>query len=128
MTTQTINGFTCNAAGEPREFGLYNPNLEHENCGIGFIVNLNAKPEHDLVRKVITILSNLEHRCAIGADGKTSDGAGYCTVTPYTVTPYQAAEPVDVNSLENRVKRLEEILNGKPDDAGTEPKRRAKTE
>lgn len=59
---------------------------------------------------------------------KTSDGAGYCTVTPYTVTPYQAAEPVDVNSLENRVKRLEEILNGKPDDAGTESKRRTKTE
>lgn len=82
MTTQTINGFTCNAAGEPREFGLYNPNLEHENCGIGFIVNLNAKPEHDLVRKGITILSNLEHRCAIGADGKTSDGAGIMVQLP----------------------------------------------
>ena len=48
---------------------------------------------------------------------KQTDGAGYATVTPYTVTPYQAAAPVDVSSLENRVKRLEEILNAKSDDA-----------
>lgn len=48
---------------------------------------------------------------------KQTDGAGYATVTPYTVAPYQAAAPVDVNSLENRVKRLEEILNAKSDDA-----------
>ena len=40
---------------------------------------------------------------------KTTDGAGYPTLTPYTITPYQAAPPVDVNSLENRVKRLEEM-------------------
>ena len=48
---------------------------------------------------------------------KQTDGAGYATVTPYTVAPYQAAVPVDVNSLENRVKRLEEMLNAKSDDA-----------
>ncbi len=48
---------------------------------------------------------------------KQTDGAGYATVTPYTVAPYQAAAPVDVNSLENRVKRLEEMLNAKSDDA-----------
>lgn len=59
---------------------------------------------------------------------KQTDGAGYATVTPYTVTPYQAAAPVDVNGLEARVKRLEEMLNGKPDDADAKPQRRAKTE
>ena len=48
---------------------------------------------------------------------KQTDGAGYATVTPYTVTPYQAAAPVDVAGLENRVKRLEEMINAKPDDA-----------
>ena len=48
---------------------------------------------------------------------KQTDGAGYATVTPYTVAPYQAAAPVDVNSLENRVKRLEDMLNAKSDDA-----------
>lgn len=59
---------------------------------------------------------------------KQTDGAGYATVTPYTVTPYQAAPPVDVNNLENRVKRLEEILNGKPDDADAQGQRKLKTE
>ena len=48
---------------------------------------------------------------------KVSDGAGYCTVTPYSVVPYQDPAKVDVNSLEERVKRLEEMINAKPDDA-----------
>lgn len=51
---------------------------------------------------------------------KVSDGAGYCTLTPYSISPYQAAAPVDVNSLENRVKRLEELINGKSDVANAE--------
>nr|DAD61083.1 MAG TPA: hypothetical protein [Caudoviricetes sp.] len=55
---------------------------------------------------------------------KTSDGAGYCTVTPYTIAPYQSAPPVDVNSLENRVKRLEDMLNAKPDDGDAKQKRK----
>lgn len=58
---------------------------------------------------------------------KQTDGAGYATVMPYTVAPYQAAAPVDVNSLENRVKRLEEILNAKSDDAdATEKQQKTK--
>ena len=56
---------------------------------------------------------------------KTSDGAGYCTVTPYTIAPYQSAPPVDVNSLENRVKRLEDMLNAKSDDGDAKQKRKA---
>lgn len=55
---------------------------------------------------------------------KTSDGASYCTVTPYTIAPYQSAPPVDVNSLENRVKRLEDMLNAKSDDGDAKPKRK----
>ena len=55
---------------------------------------------------------------------KTSDGACYCTVTPYTIAPYQSAPPVDVNSLENRVKRLEDMLNAKSDDGDAKPKRK----
>ncbi len=57
---------------------------------------------------------------------KQTDGAGYATVTPYTVAPYKRP-PVDVNSLENRVKRLEEILNAKSDDAdATEKQQKTK--
>ena len=59
---------------------------------------------------------------------KQTDGAGYATVTPYAVTPYQAAAPVDVENLETRVKRLEEMLSGKPDDADAPGKRKQKAE
>lgn len=45
-----------------------------------------------------------------------TDGAGYKTVTPYTITPYQAAPAPDLGSLEQRISRLEGMLNGwKPD-------------
>ena len=40
-----------------------------------------------------------------------TDGAGYKTLTPYSISPYQPAPPVDVQSLEDRVKRLEEMIN-----------------
>ena len=59
---------------------------------------------------------------------KQTDGAGYATVTPYAVTPYQTAAPVDVAGLENRVKRLEEMLSGKPDDADAPGKRKQNAE
>lgn len=42
---------------------------------------------------------------------KTTDGAGYATVTPYTITPYQAETPADIKSLEARIKRLEGLIN-----------------
>lgn len=56
---------------------------------------------------------------------KVTDGAGYATVTPYSVTPYQAAAPVDVNGLEARVKRLEEMLSGKPNAANADGQQKA---
>lgn len=59
---------------------------------------------------------------------KQTDGAGYATVTPYSIAPYQAAAPVDVNSLEERVKRLEEKLNAKSDDANADGRRKQKAE
>ena len=57
---------------------------------------------------------------------KTTDGAGYPTLTPYTITPYQAAPPVDVNSLVQRIEALEAKLNDKPDSTGNGEKRAAK--
>lgn len=44
---------------------------------------------------------------------KTTDGAGYPTITPYTITPYEAEPSVDTKSLEARVSKLEEIINAK---------------
>lgn len=57
---------------------------------------------------------------------KTTDGAGYPTVTPYTITPYQPEPTVDMNSLENRVKKLEDIINGKSDNAAVDQPQNAR--
>lgn len=51
-----------------------------------------------------------------------TDGAGYKTVTPYTITPYKQQPAPDLNTLEARIKRLEEIINEKPNLAGSKPK------
>lgn len=47
-----------------------------------------------------------------------TDGAGYKTAVPYTIAPYQAEPAPDLSSLEERIKRLEDMLNGKKPDAG----------
>lgn len=50
-----------------------------------------------------------------------TDGAGYKTVTPYTITPYQAAPVPDLGILEQRITRLEGMINGwKPDSQQTQ--------
>lgn len=40
-----------------------------------------------------------------------TDGAGYKTVSPYSITPYQPAPPIDLNSIEERLKRIEAIID-----------------
>ena len=47
-----------------------------------------------------------------------TDGAGYKTATPYTIAPYQAQAEPDYASLEERIKRLEDMINGQKSDAG----------
>ena len=65
-----------NAAGFRKASGLYDPAYEHDACGVGFIVRLDAKPDHKIVTDGVKILINLEHRGAIGGDKGTGDGAG----------------------------------------------------
>lgn len=58
-----------------------------------------------------------------------TDGAGYKTSTPFDITPHQSAATVDVGSLESRIARLEEIINGKSDhgaDAAKQPSKAGK--
>ena len=47
-----------------------------------------------------------------------TDGAGYKTAVPYTIAPYQAQQMPDLHSLEERIQRLEDMMNGKKPDAG----------
>ena len=58
---------------------------------------------------------------------KTTDGAGYPSLTPYDITPHQAPAPVDATSLEARIKKLEDLIYAKPDTASPEQQNSAKT-
>ena len=56
--------------------GLYNPKFEHDNCGIGAIVNIKGNKDHEAVEQALHIVEHLEHRAGKDAEGKTGDGVG----------------------------------------------------
>lgn len=56
--------------------GLYDPSFEHDNCGIGAVVNIKGIKTHDTVNNALKIVENLEHRAGKDAEGKIGDGVG----------------------------------------------------
>ena len=56
--------------------GLYEPQFEHDNCGIGAVVNIKGVKSHATVADALHIVENLEHRAGKDAEGKTGDGVG----------------------------------------------------
>ncbi|MCU6732609.1 glutamate synthase large subunit [Diplocloster agilis] len=56
--------------------GLYDPKYEHDNCGIGAVVNIKGARSHGTVEQALKIVENLEHRAGKDAEGKTGDGVG----------------------------------------------------
>ncbi len=61
------------------ENGLYSPRFEHDNCGIGAVVNIKGEKSHTTVENALTIVETLEHRAGKDAEGKTGDGVGILT-------------------------------------------------
>ena len=70
-------------SGSERCVGLYNPENEHDACGVGMLVNIHGGKSHELVDAALTVLENMRHRGAEGADGKTGDGAGIMLQIPH---------------------------------------------
>ena len=68
----------------PPPQGLYNPEAEHDACGVGFVVHIKGQRSHDIVRKALQVLVNLEHRGACGCEENTGDGAGILIQMPDT--------------------------------------------
>jgi glutamate synthase (NADPH/NADH) large chain len=68
----------------PPKQGLYDPNHEHDACGVGFIVHIKGQKSHDIIIQGLEILKNLTHRGAVGADPLAGDGAGILIQTPDT--------------------------------------------
>ena len=76
----------------PKAEGLYDPSLEKDSCGVGFIANIKGKKSHQIVSDAINILCNLEHRGAVGADPRAGDGAGILVQIPHAFFSRKAAE------------------------------------
>src|SRR5713226_1146611 len=76
----------------PPAEGLYDLSLEKDSCGVGFIANIKGKKSHQIVSDAISILCNLEHRGAVGADPRAGDGAGILVQIPHNFFVRKAAE------------------------------------
>ncbi|MEO5340916.1 MAG: glutamate synthase large subunit [Magnetococcus sp. MYC-9] len=66
----------------PDKQGLYDPFLEHDACGIGFVASIDGKKSHGIISMALEVLVNLTHRGATGADPLTGDGAGLLMQLP----------------------------------------------
>src|SRR4026209_2173548 len=69
--------------GLPAPHGLYDPARDKDSCGVGFIADIKGRKSHQIVEDALTILVNLEHRGAVGADPRAGDGAGILTQIPH---------------------------------------------
>src|SRR5471032_3150845 len=78
--------------GVPAARGLYDPALDKDSCGVGFIADIKGRKSHKIVEDALTILVNLEHRGAVGADPRAGDGAGILTQIPHKFFAKKAAE------------------------------------
>jgi glutamate synthase (NADPH/NADH) large chain len=78
------------AAGEAR--GLYDPALAKDSCGVGFIADITGRKSHAIVQDALTIVRNLEHRGAVGADPRAGDGAGILVQIPHKFFAKKARE------------------------------------
>ncbi|ARU03886.1 glutamate synthase subunit alpha [Comamonas serinivorans] len=68
--------------GQLHANGLYDPALEHDACGVGFVAHIKGQKSHDIVTQALKILENLDHRGAVGADKLMGDGAGIMIQLP----------------------------------------------
>ncbi|MDX2284475.1 MAG: glutamate synthase large subunit, partial [Bacteroidia bacterium] len=71
----------CDQQGGQRS--LYLPEMEHDACGVGFVAQLDGIASHQVVQDALTMLMNMEHRGACGADPETGDGAGVLIQIPH---------------------------------------------
>ena len=67
----------------PGRFGLYDPQTEHDACGVGFVVHIKGEKSRQIVEDALSILVRLRHRAATGSDPLTGDGAGILLQLPH---------------------------------------------
>lgn len=67
----------------PSKQGLYDPQFEHDSCGVGFVCNIDGTKSRTIVENGLKVLRRLSHRGAVGADPNTGDGAGILLQIPH---------------------------------------------
>jgi glutamate synthase (NADPH/NADH) large chain len=67
----------------PPAHGLYDPQYEHDSCGVGFVAHIQGEKSHAIIEKALQALENLQHRGACGCDPETGDGAGILLQIPH---------------------------------------------
>ena len=70
-------------AGLPEKHGLYDPLLEKDSCGVGFIANVKGVASHEIMTDAFHINSQMDHRGGCGFEENTGDGAGILTALPH---------------------------------------------
>jgi len=78
--------------GLPAATGLYDPNNEHDSCGVGFVANIKGVPSHQIMQDAYHINSRMDHRGGCGFEENTGDGAGILTALPFSFFAEVAAE------------------------------------
>lgn len=68
--------------GLPPKQGLYDPQYEHDACGIGFVADIKGRKSHEIVSQALQVLCNLDHRGGQGSEANTGDGAGILLQIP----------------------------------------------
>ena len=81
--------------------GMYDPQFEHDNCGIGAVVNIKGIKTHDTVANALKIVENLKHRAGKDAEGKTGDGVGILLQISHKFFS-KAVKPLGINLGEER--------------------------
>lgn len=82
--------------------GLYSPKFEHDNCGIGAVVNIGGVKTHETVENALTIVETLEHRAGKDAEGKTGDGVGILLQISHKFFKKTAKKDLGINLTSER--------------------------
>ena len=70
--------------GYPEKTGLYDPALEKDSCGVGFVANIKGQPSHQIMLDAHHINSRMGHRGGCGFEANTGDGAGILVALPHS--------------------------------------------
>ncbi|MCI8491148.1 MAG: glutamate synthase large subunit [Lachnospiraceae bacterium] len=81
--------------------GMYDPTFEHDNCGIGAVVNIKGIKTHDTVANALKIVENLKHRAGKDAEGQTGDGVGILLQISHKFFS-KAAKDIGIDRLQER--------------------------